>query len=145
MRTDANLKEIVQRLKTDDLHGGPWRQSKQLPTPESVWIFVLYFADDDALAGLELRQRQELTMSQCAFARRDRMAMRVFERLTQMGGDGLLHARRDGVFQCLSFGIDLAPIQPKNSGQKQFNKSMPADDAPGFRHAPLRKPSAHAG
>src|SRR5215831_903345 len=115
MRPDANLKEIVQRLKTYDLHCRSRRQSKQLPTAQSVWIFVLYFADDDALASLELRQRQQLTMCQCAFARRNRMAMRIFKRLTQMGGDGLFHTRRDGVFQGLRFSIDLAPIQPKNT------------------------------
>ena len=73
------------------------------------------------------------------------MAVRVFERLAEVGRDGLLQARRDGVFQRLGLGVHLAPVEAEDARQKQFDEAVPADDAPRLGDAGGRQASAGAG
>ena len=72
-----------------------------------------------------------------AFARRDGMAVRVFERFAEEGGERLFHARRDGVFQRLGLGVHLAPVEAEHARQQQFDEPMAADDAPRLGDAAL--------
>src|ERR1700682_2087929 len=76
---DFDLKQVVERLMTDDMHDGAGRQAEGAPAAQPFGVVVLRLADNDAVAGPEIAERPELSLFQHAFARRDGMAVRVFE------------------------------------------------------------------
>jgi hypothetical protein len=74
----------------------------------------------------------------------NRMAVRVFERLAQVGRDGLLQARRNRVLKGFGLGIDLAPIETQHACKEQFHETVTADDSASFIRATSGQPRASA-
>src|SRR5437763_11809658 len=102
----------------DDAHSRAGRQAQFTPATEAFRIVVACFADDHVLARAEEWQRVQLSMGQGPLARGDRVAVWVFERLAQVGGDRLLQARGNGMFKCFRLRVDLAPVESENTGQE---------------------------
>ncbi len=108
-----------------------------MPAAQALGAVVLHFANQRTLAGSESVQRLKVAPRQLAFGSGDGVAVGIFVGLAQMSGDGLLQPGRDGMFERLGLGIDLAPIQAKHARQKEFHQAMPADDPARLGHALL--------
>src|SRR5262245_1761844 len=134
---DLKMKKIVERLEAEYANAGAGSQTQSLPAAQAVGIVVLHFANDNALAGGELIQRQQISASQIALRGRNQMSMRIFERFSKVPGKGLFQPRRNGMFQGVGLGVHFAPIQSQNTRQKQFEEPMPADDAPSRGNAEI--------
>src|SRR5438309_1804162 len=96
------------------------RQAELTPATESFRVVVARFPDNDPLSGAEIGQRVQLPVCQGPFTRWDGMAVGVFERLAQVGGDRLLQAGRNGMFECFRLRVHLAPIEAEDTSQEQF-------------------------
>ena len=108
---DLDFKEIVERLVVQNLNRGSGHEAEFLPVSQPFGIVVLSLADDHGFAGAELGDSLQIAAEKLAGPRRDRMPVRVFERLAEVVRDRLFEPRRDGVFQRLRLGIHLAPIE----------------------------------
>src|SRR5262245_31617160 len=88
---DLQLIKIVERLASQEQDRRARHQAQRLPVTQPFGAVVARLADDDALAGLERVEPLQLPpVREGALARRDGMAVRVLERLAEVGGDGLL-------------------------------------------------------
>jgi len=102
----------------------PWvRQCRQ-----PVGLVVLHLADHRRVAGGKIRQFPQVAPGQFALRRRNRVAVRVFQRLAEVLRQRLFEARGDRVFQRLRLGVHFAPIQAEDAGQKEFYEAVAADD-----------------
>ncbi len=81
-------------------------------------MIVLGFANDDRLAGTEVRQPLQFSLGEVPLARRDRVAVRIFQRLAQVLGEGLLEPGRNGMLQCVGLDVHFAPIEPQHLREK---------------------------
>lgn len=108
---DLKMKKIVERLKAENAHGGAGRQTQCLPATQAVRIVVLHLPNDNALAGRELIERQQVATPQIALRGWYQMSMWIFERFTKVPGEGFFQPRRNSVLQSVGLGVHFAPIQ----------------------------------
>ena len=69
------------------------------------------------------------------------MAVRVFDRLAEVGRDGLLQPGRNGVFERLGLRVHLAPVEPQNASEEELDESVTANDAASLGDAALGQPA----
>lgn len=138
--TDTQFVEIIKRLMAQEQRRGAWQQSQFLPTSEPIRMLIWHFSNQNMLTRLKRGEGLERTLLKFSISAGNKVTMRIFERLTQKLGHCLLQTRRDGMFQRLSLGINLAPIDLKNLMEEQFYQPMSTDDSSSFFQTNLTQP-----
>src|SRR5262245_15337217 len=129
---NAQLEQVVHLVAPQNVDVRARRKAEGPPAAQAGGIVVRHLADDDAVPGPQVAEPLQVAVTQLPAGSRDRVPVRILQWFPEMGREGLLQPRGDGVLEGLGLGVHLAPVESQDAGEEQLDEAMSADDAAGF-------------
>ena len=108
-----------------------WADSLSGEVAEHLRVFVGDAGDFGGLAGAKKRECLRLVGGERAVECRDGVAVRVELGMTELGGDALLEALGDEVFEAFGFEMDFVPRVVEDLVEEGLEEAVMSDDLEG--------------